>query len=239
MRQGGGIRQRRRRRTHLSRHGCQWNGAVRIGGWRVSKSSTIRPHQRPGVHGAGVCRKAFEQVGRSGENLPASYSPPTAIRRGVLRTGSFLFAATTSGKSDRHVFARRGGLADAYYPGSDQAAAKAPYEKAVSLASKQLEVNPKDAALAGDAADDYAMLGDRKHALALLDQSLRWGKGDKDLIFNAAVVYQDLGESGVALEWLKKSLDAGASVATVLEMPTFDSLKNDPRFQALVLGRTH
>lgn len=142
-------------------------------------------------------------------------------------------------KLDESQEAVWGSLADAYHYGGDQAAAKAAYEKAVSLASKQLEVNPKDAALAGDAADDYAMLGDRKHALALLDQSLRWGKGDKDLIFNAAVVYQDLGESGVALEWLKKSLDAGASVATVLEMPTFDSLKNDPRFQALVLGRTH
>jgi hypothetical protein len=48
-----------------------------------------------------------------------------------------------------------------------------------------------------------------------------------------------LGESGVALEWLKKSLDAGVSPATVLESPIFDSLKNDPRFQVLVQGRTH
>ena len=82
------------------------------------------------------------------------------------------------------------------------------------------------------------MLGDRKRALAFLDQSLHWGQGDKDLLFNAAVVYQDLGESAVALEWLKKSLDAGVPVATVLEMPPFDALKNDRRFQALVQGRT-
>jgi len=142
-------------------------------------------------------------------------------------------------KLDESQYAVWGSLGDAYHYSGDPAAAKAAYEKAVSLANQQLEVNPKDAELAGDAADDYAMLGDRKHALASLDQSLRWGQGDKDLIFNAAVVYQDLGESGVALEWLKKSLDAGVSVATVIESPIFDSLKNDPRFQALVQGRTH
>ena len=50
------------------------------------------------------------------------------------------------------------------------------------------------------------------------------------------MVYQDLGESAVALEWLKKSLDAGVPVATVLDMPPFDALKNDRRFLALVQG---
>ncbi len=142
-------------------------------------------------------------------------------------------------KLDESQYAVWGSLADAYHYTGDQAAAQAAYEKAVNLANKKLEVNPKDTEVNGDVADYYAMLGDRKHAVAFLDQSLRWGKGDKDLILNAAVVYQDLGESGVALEWLKKSLDAGVSVATVLEMPTFDSLKNDPRFQVLVRGRTH
>jgi len=132
-----------------------------------------------------------------------------------------------------------GSLADAYHYSGNQAAAKAAYEKAVGLANQQLEVNPKDAEVNGDVADFYAMLGDRKHALAFLDQSLRWGQGDKDLLFNAATVYQDLGESDMALEWLKKSLDAGVSVATVLETPLFDSLKDDPRFLALVQGRTH
>jgi hypothetical protein len=82
------------------------------------------------------------------------------------------------------------------------------------------------------------MLGQRKIALAFLGQSLRWGQGNKDLLFNAAMVYQDLGERAVALEWLKKSLDAGVPVASVLEMPPFDPLKDDPRFQALVKGRT-
>jgi len=142
-------------------------------------------------------------------------------------------------KVDESQYAVWGSLGDAYHYSGDQAAAKSAYEKAINLASKQLEVNSKDAEMNGDVADYYAMLGDRKRAVAFLDESLRWGQGDKDLLFNAAVVYQDLGESGVALEWLKKSLDAGVPPATVLESPIFDSLKNDPRFQALVQNRTH
>jgi serine/threonine protein kinase/tetratricopeptide (TPR) repeat protein len=166
----------------------------------------------------------------------------TNLGTAYLRTRRFTeaIAAYEAGvKLDESQYAVWGSLADAYHYSGNQAAAKAAYEKAVDLASKQLEVNPKDAEVNGDIADYYAMLGVRKRAVTFLDQSLRWGQGDKDLLLNAAVVYQDLGESSVALEWLKKSLDAGVSVATVLAMPPFDPLKNDPRFQALVQGRTH
>ena len=170
-------------------------------------------------------------------SFPAYNNLGTAYLR-LRRFREAIGACREAVKLDESQYAVWGSLGDAYHYGGDQAAAQAAYEKAVGLANKQLEINPKDAELAGDVADDYAMLGDRKHALAFLDQSLRWGQGDKDLLFNAAVVYQDLGESGVALEWLKKSLDAGVSVGTVLEAPTFDSLKNDPRFQVLVQGQT-
>jgi serine/threonine protein kinase/tetratricopeptide (TPR) repeat protein len=165
-------------------------------------------------------------------NLGTAY---LRLRRFPDAIGAYLEAV----RLNENQYAVWGSLADAYHYSGDQAAAKAAYEKAIGLANKQLEVNPKDAEVNGDVADFYAMLGDRKHALAFLDQSLRWGQGDKDLLFNAATVYQDLGESDMALEWLKKSLDAGVSVATVLETPLFDSLKDDPRFLALVQGRTH
>lgn len=156
-----------------------------------------------------------------------------------LRRFSDAIGAYQAGlKLDETQYAVWGSLGDAYHYSGDQTAAKAAYENAVTLAGKLLDVNPKDAEVNGDIADYYAMLGQRKRAVAYLDQSLRWGKGDKDLLFNAAMVYQDLGESGMALEWLKKSLDAGVPVATVLEMPPFDELKKDPRFQALVQGRT-
>jgi serine/threonine protein kinase/tetratricopeptide (TPR) repeat protein len=141
-------------------------------------------------------------------------------------------------KLDESQYAVWGSLGDAQHFNGDQASARKAYEKAVSIATKQLEVNPKDAEVNGDIADYFAMLGERKQALKFLDQSLRSGQGDKDILLNAAVVYQDLGERSVAIEWLKKSLDAGVSSATVLGNPTFDSLKREPRFQMLVKDRT-
>lgn len=70
------------------------------------------------------------------------------------------------------------------------------YRKAISLAKQQLKVNPRDPAVLGDLASYYSMLGDRKLALSYLDRSLELGHGDKDLLLNAAVVYNQLHETG-------------------------------------------
>lgn len=59
-----------------------------------------------------------------------------------------------------------------YYSG-DRAAAKTAYEKAIGLARKKLEVNPKDAEVLGDVTDYYAMVADRKNALASLNQFVK------------------------------------------------------------------
>ncbi len=132
-----------------------------------------------------------------------------------------------------------GSLGDAYHYAGDQTHAMPAYKKAVELGKQQLEVNPKDAEVLGDMADYCAMLSDRKQAMAYLHESLQIRRGDKDLLFNAAVVYEELGETAVALEWLRKSLDAGFSAATVREAPSFDRLKGDPRLQQLLQGRNN
>jgi tetratricopeptide (TPR) repeat protein len=78
------------------------------------------------------------------------------------------------------------------------------------------------------------MLGDRKQALSYLDRSLQLGKGDKDLLLNAAVVYNQLRETGVALEWLSKALAAGYSRSVIATGAPFDNLHDNPRYQALM-----
>jgi len=142
-------------------------------------------------------------------------------------------------KLDNREYLAWGGLGDAYHYLGDRAQAMEAYKRAIELAKEQLQVNPNDAEVLGDVADYYAMQGDRQQALFYLDRSLQFGRGNKDLLFNAALVYADLGETGVALEWLKKSLDAGFSAATVREAPTFDRLKDDPRFQQLLREKTN
>jgi tetratricopeptide (TPR) repeat protein len=137
-------------------------------------------------------------------------------------------------KFDENNYQTWGNLGDASYYGGDTAPAMEAYHKAIVLAEQQLKVNPRDAAVLGDLASYYSMLGDRKQALSYLDRSLQQGPGDKDLLLNAAVVYNQLHETGVALEWLSKALAAGYSRSVVATGAPFDNLHDNPRYQALM-----
>jgi len=137
-------------------------------------------------------------------------------------------------KFDENNYQTWGNLGDASYYGGDTAPAMEAYHKAIALAEQQLKVNPRDAAVLGDLASYYSMLGDRKQALSYLDRSLQLGPGDKDLLLNAAVVYNQLHETGVALEWLSKALAAGYSRSVVATGAPFDNLHDNPRYQALM-----
>ena len=127
-----------------------------------------------------------------------------------------------------------GNLADAYLYSGQKPQAMDAFKRQLALINQQLQVNPNDAERHGDAAACYAILGDRQNALSHLSRSLELGHGDKDLLFNASVVYNDLGETGVALEWLQKAFTAGYSASVVRDSPDFDNLRNNPRFQELL-----
>jgi eukaryotic-like serine/threonine-protein kinase len=127
-----------------------------------------------------------------------------------------------------------GNLADAYRYGGQPSKARDAYRKQLELLNEQLQVNPKDAERQGDVASCYALLGDKQNAVTHLARSLELGHSDKDLLFNAAVVYNDLGETGVALEWLQKAFAAGYSASIVRDSPGFDNLRNNPEFQQLL-----
>ena len=77
--------------------------------------------------------------------------------------------------------------------------------KQLQLLNQQLASESAGCGTAGRCGLLYAMLGDKANAVAHLSRSLELGHGNKDLLFNAAVVYNDVGETGVALEWLQKA----------------------------------
>lgn len=128
-----------------------------------------------------------------------------------------------------------GNLADAYYwtPGK-RAQAMGTYEKAISLAREDLEVNPDDADVLGFSATYYAMLGEKGPALHNAQRALKLGPGDPEVLFNVALVYLQLEQIARALDWLEKSMAAGYSPTTVENTPNFDALQGNPRFQALL-----
>jgi len=77
-------------------------------------------------------------------------------------------------------------------------------------------------------------LGDKKQALLCLGQALQYGHSEKELLFTAAEVYNELGETGLALEWLTKAVRAGYSPSKFRDYPAFQNLADNPNFRQLV-----
>ena len=134
---------------------------------------------------------------------------------------------------DRH-YDVWGNLGDAYYwtPGRRDDSAKA-YRHAITLATKQSEVNPTDAGVLGYIAQYHAMLGERALALDYIGRALRLDPQNTEVAFTAAMVYDQIGDIESTLTMLERSIRAGISLATVRATPNFSNLKSQPRFQDL------
>ena len=137
-------------------------------------------------------------------------------------------------KLDPEQYVTWGNLADAQYYGGSKNKSATAYRKAIELASVDLKVNPNDSDVLSDIALYYSMQGDSVHALDYLRLALQYGHGEKQLLFSAAEVYNQLGQTGPALEWLTKAVQAGYSTNRIRDLPAFQNLVDNPRYQQLV-----
>ena len=168
---------------------------------------------------------------------------PTALATANLGTAYFQLkryaeAARTYEKAvklDENSYEVWGNLGDAYYwaPGR-RGDAPAAYRRAIELARQKLQVNSRDANLRGYVAAYYAMLGDRPTALAEIEAALHLTPRAPDLLFNAALVHNQLGDEEKAIEFLQRAVAAGFSKSTLRDSPNFDNLRGNPRFQRLL-----
>ncbi len=127
-----------------------------------------------------------------------------------------------------------GNLGEAYYLNGEHVKANDAFRRGISIAGRDVAVNDRDPVLLRNLANYHAMIDDRPGALKYLGRSLTYGKSDKDALFSAAAVYNRIGETGLALEWLGKALRAGYSPETVMRQPDLDNLHGDKRFQDLL-----
>ena len=127
-----------------------------------------------------------------------------------------------------------GNLGDAYYwaPGR-RSDAPAAYKRAVALGGEKLKVNPRDASLLSYLATYHAMLGQKRPALEYLERAQGLAPGSPDILFNAAVVRNQLGEPEKAMDALEQAIAAGFPVSTLRDIPNFDNLRGNPRFRQL------
>lgn len=128
-----------------------------------------------------------------------------------------------------------GNLARAYYWAPNQRNQAEPYyRRAIKLAQERLEVNPRD----GDPhilmASYYAMLGDKPNAFQHLHDGLAFRLHNPEFLLTAAIVHNQFRESGEAIAWLEKAVDAGYSAAEIRAAPELDNLRGHSEFEKLL-----
>jgi serine/threonine protein kinase/tetratricopeptide (TPR) repeat protein len=138
-------------------------------------------------------------------------------------------------KLDDKDYLMWGNLGDAYYwATSKRSQASAAYGTAISLGKEKLRLNPRDARLLSSLGIYHAMRGERTPALGNLRASLRLQPNSPDLLFNAAITYQQLGDTKHALDALEEAVSLGVSAEMLRDTPNFDQLQANPRFLGLI-----
>jgi serine/threonine protein kinase/tetratricopeptide (TPR) repeat protein len=137
-------------------------------------------------------------------------------------------------KLDENDYQMWGNLGDAYFWSSGRhSEALEAYGKAIALGEEKLRVNPRDSEVLSYLAMYHAMRQERTLALDNLDAALHLNPKSPDLLFNAGIVYQQLGDTPRALGALEKAVAGGIAPATLNDTPNFDTLHSNPQFLKL------
>lgn len=107
------------------------------------------------------------------------------------------------------------------------------YQRAIELAQRQLDINPKDPALLAHSALWRAKLGEREAALAGITKALQHSEDNGSLIFESALVYELCGQRERALAAVKAALQAGFSAEEIRKEPELAKLRRDPQYEKL------
>jgi tetratricopeptide (TPR) repeat protein len=127
-----------------------------------------------------------------------------------------------------------GNLADAYrmIPGETNKASVT-YKQAISLAEKELKVNPSDADVLSSLALYHSRIGDVGEARRYLVRALQSSSDDVDILRIACLVHLEAGEQQESLKWLAKAVHAGYPRQQLIANPELASLRSEPQFVQL------
>ena len=127
-----------------------------------------------------------------------------------------------------------GNLADALWqtePG--RAEARQDYRRAISLAQRSLEVNPKDGISWMQLAFYCARAGDMQHVDQYASRALALGADDQYVRYYAALVALERGDANTALEALDRAVQLGYAPQLIRDDPGFAKLRSEARFRKL------
>jgi len=83
-------------------------------------------------------------------------------------------------------------------------------------------------------ADAYSNLDQTQRARQLLQQALAVAPVDVSDMFQASVVYEQIGDRKLALQWIGMAIKGGYSRDLIEKEPTLAKLRQDPRFQGFL-----
>jgi TolB-like protein/Flp pilus assembly protein TadD len=102
-------------------------------------------------------------------------------------------------------------------------------ERALALSAGQ--------AVRGDLGYAYAVSGRRQDAVDQLEKLEELSRDGRDSAFSIALVHHGLGDTDKALDWLRKAYEErDFRMIRLLVDPTWDDLRDDPRFQQMLLA---
>jgi tetratricopeptide (TPR) repeat protein len=127
-----------------------------------------------------------------------------------------------------------GNLADAYRWSGQKEKASVTYDRAISLAYKALEVNPRDAAAMQHLALYYAKKGDLAQATKFIRNARLANPDDVYGVYAEAVVQGLGGHPDEAVKALREAFARGYSAKQAKDDPELNSLQGNPEFQKLM-----
>ena len=140
--------------------------------------------------------------------------------------------ATELAAQDHRVW---GNLADALWQiDSRRAEAQGDYRRAILLAQKSLQVNPKDGISWMQLAYYSARAGDTEQVARYASRALELDGADEYVHYYAALVALESGDTAGALASLSRAVELGYPAQLVRAAPDFISLRSDARFRKLV-----
>ncbi len=127
-----------------------------------------------------------------------------------------------------------GNLADAYRWSGQLDKANFTYDRAIALAFKQLQVNPRDANVLDELGLYYAKKGNPTQALDFMRRARAVSPDDVGIVYDQAEVLTIVGRSAEALKTLREALQKGYSLEEAKSDPELTALQATPEFGKLV-----
>jgi eukaryotic-like serine/threonine-protein kinase len=127
-----------------------------------------------------------------------------------------------------------GNLADGYRWNGQKEKSLAIYDKAIALAYKELQINPKSAGIMGDLAGYYAKKGDRAQSMEWITRARNLDPNSVDLLYQAAIVHALADRPEDTLKDLREAFQKGYSTEQARIEPEFGSIQHRPEFAKLL-----